>query len=57
MLNFFLFVDQDAKDLMKESTKREDLEDHCMEQAAKIEELNQLVMFSLLELDELVVLH
>lgn len=38
---------------MEEATTREELENRCLEQAAKIEQLNQLVMFSPLELDEL----
>ncbi|PRQ32083.1 putative plus-end-directed kinesin ATPase [Rosa chinensis] len=32
-----------ADDVMKQPTKREELENRCMEQAAKIEQLNQLV--------------
>lgn len=39
---------------MEEVAKREELESCCLEQAAKIEQLNQLVLFFLLlELDEL----
>lgn len=36
---------------MEEPTKREELENRCMEQAAKIEQLNQLVTFFSLVLD------
>lgn len=39
-----LFPNQDARNAMAEVTKREELENRCMEQAAKIEQLNQLVM-------------
>lgn len=36
---------------MEEPTKREELENRCMEQAAKIEQLNQLVTLFSLVLD------
>lgn len=49
--SFYFFFNQDADYVMEEPTKREELENRCMEQAAKIEQLNQLVTFFSLVLD------